>query len=64
MKDSLTRRNFLQSGSLAAVACALPYVVDAGGVPTFKPTPEQFKDFAQFIAAAQVSPSLLGSFSS
>ena len=41
-------------------ACSIPYVVDAGGVPVFSPTPAQFDDFHSFIHAVYAVGSASG----
>ncbi len=44
-----------QAGSSQKIECAIPYEIESGGVPVFRPTMEQFKDFAQFIETVNVS---------
>lgn len=38
-----------------AVACTIAYQLDEGGVPVFRPSWDEFHDFARFIEAANVS---------
>lgn len=38
-----------------AVACTIAYQLDEGGVPVFRPTWDEFHDFARFIEEANVS---------
>jgi hypothetical protein len=38
-----------------AVSCTIAYQLDEGGVPVFRPTWDEFHDFARFIEEANVS---------